>query len=146
MEPFSISTGVISLLCAVLKVSVELKKLKSGATDGKSTVTAMLSDAKALRTVLEAIETSFEELDSTPLLMGNIATHLANLRVVLEDGSDRFTTVETLLIDIKKDVSLMDSTQRKLKLRTAEEQLVVLRQEIQAYKDALQLSLHAVTL
>jgi hypothetical protein len=145
-EPLSITAGVVSLLSVCLKVSVELKKLRNGAAEAKTNVTAMLADLKALRSVLESIEESFEEFDSGPALTGHIGTHWTNLQVLLRDGCDSITKLEGLLVGVNREVSFLDSTRREMRLKSAGEQIVLYRQEIQAYKDALQLSLQSVTL
>jgi hypothetical protein len=51
-----------------------------------------------------------------------------------------------LLVQCNKDVRFMDATRRQMRLNDASEQIAIYRQEIQSYKDALQLSLQSVTL
>ena len=89
MDPLSITTSAVSLLGVCLKVSVELKKFRQGAAQARTTVTAMLSDVKALRDVLQSMEDTFETLDSQPAT-GHIGTHWTNLsaqgRCRMEEG------------------------------------------------------------
>jgi hypothetical protein len=49
------------------------------------TVTAMLSDVKGFRDVLQSMEDTFEELDSQPST-GHIGAHWNNLSRSLQDG------------------------------------------------------------
>lgn len=146
MDPFSITVGVISLVAISSKVCVELKKLRAGCNEASTNINAMLADLKALRTVLDSIEEGFEELDSRTPLTGFIGTHWAALKTTLGDGCDSMDRLRVLLVHVNKDVKFLDSTRRVLRLKEANDQIAIYRQEVQAYKDALQLSLQAVTL
>ncbi|ODA82647.1 hypothetical protein RJ55_01155 [Drechmeria coniospora] len=146
MDPFSITTGVVGLLTVCFKVGVELKKLRQGAKEVGTTVTAMLADVNSLRVVLISIEESFEELDATgPPTTGHIGLHLAHIRRSLSDGGNSLSKVERLLVEVNREVAVLDAARRHLRLKNASDQLMTYRQEVQAYKDALQLSLQTVT-
>lgn len=145
-DPLSITTGVVALMTLCIKVSVELKKLRLGAKDANSTITAMLADVKSLRTVLVSIEESFEEIDSGPPMTGHIGTHLSHIRRALNDGKGSLMNVERLLVEVNKEAKFLDGTRRHLRLKVAMDELANYRSEVQAYKDALQLSLQTVTL
>lgn len=146
MDPFSITVGVISLVAISSRVGVELKKLRNGGNEATNNINAMLADLKALKVVLESIEEGFEELDSRTPLTGFIGTHWTALRTTLDDGCDSMDRLRTLLVHVNKDVRFLDSTRRAIRLKEANDQIAVYRQEIQAYKDAFQLSLQAVIL
>ncbi|KAK5991223.1 GTP-binding protein rhoA [Cladobotryum mycophilum] len=147
MDPLSITTGVVTLLGVCLKVGVELKRLRMGAKEVNTTVTAMLTDVNSLRTVLIAIEESFEELDTAgPPTTGHIGVHLVHIRRSLTDGGKSLGKVEKLLTEVNREVGFLDSTRRHLRLKDAADMLATYRQEVQAYKDALQLSLETVTM
>lgn len=145
-DPLSITTGVVTLLGACLKVSIELKKLRNGAAESKPMVAAMLNDVYSLRDVLQVIETSFDELDSGPELVGDIGNHWWNLRISLQDGFDGLTRFEALLLKVNKEVGTLDSVRRYARIQAASSEIAAHRQEIQAYRDTLQLSLQTVTL
>ncbi|GAB1315424.1 hypothetical protein MFIFM68171_05634 [Madurella fahalii] len=117
-EPLAITTGVLALLGACYKVSIELKKLRNGVADSRSVVTAMLDDITALR---------------------------KDLRLALQGGFERVAKLENLLIDVNREVWFLDGTQRHRRLTEATQKIAAYRQEIQAYKDMLLLSLQAVT-
>lgn len=146
MDPFCITTDAVSLLTVCFKVGVELKKLRQGAKEVDTHVTAMLVDVNSLRTVLISIEESFEELDASgPPTTGHIGVHLAHIRRSLTDGCESLEKVERLLIKVNREVRYLDSMRRHVRLKEASELLSSYRQEVQAYKDALQLSLQTVT-
>ncbi|KAK2592723.1 hypothetical protein QQS21_009566 [Conoideocrella luteorostrata] len=145
MDPFSITTGAVALITASFKAGVELKKLSNGAAEASKNVRAMLADLKALRSVLESIEDGFEELDGKAPLAGFMGSHWMVLQTCLKDGCDSMERLTKLLQEVNKDVSFMDSARRHVRLKSASDQIAVHRHEIQAYKDALHLSLQSVT-
>jgi hypothetical protein len=145
MDPFSITLGVVTFVTLASKASLELKKLRNGATEA-STINAMLADLKALKVVLESIEDGFEDLDSRAPLTGIISAHWQALKATLTDGCVAMDTLRELLVDINKEVSNLDAIRRGKRLKEANDRIVLYRQEIQAYKDALQLSFQSVIL
>jgi CHASE3 domain sensor protein len=145
MDPFSISLGVITLVTLASKAAIELKKLRQNATES-TTITAMLADIKALRAVLQSIEEGFEELDGSAPLTGHIGSHWSALRETLSDGCDSMNQLRELLVDVNKEVKYLDSIRRGRRMKEANDKITLYRQEIQAYKDTLQLSLQSVIL
>jgi len=145
-EPLSITTGVVTLLGVCLNVGVELKKFRNAAGEVRTTVTAMLTDVKMLRSVLETMEDTFEEFDTAPPLTGHIGTHWRNLNLSLGDASDSLTKLEKLLVDVNRDVKVLDAARKQIRLKAATEQIAIYRQQVQAYRDAMQFSLQTITL
>lgn len=146
VEPLSITAGVISVLGVCLRVSVELKKFRNGVAEVRTTVTAMLTDVKALRQVLGSMEDTFEEVESQMPPTGHIGTHWTNLSRSLHDGRTTLENLEELLRQVNKDVPFLDQARRRLRLNDASEQIANYRQQVQTYKDALQLSLQTIIL
>jgi hypothetical protein len=145
MDPLLITASAVSLLGVCLKVSVELKKFRQGAAEARTTVTAMLSDVKALRDVLQSMEDTFETLDAQPA-MGHIGTHWTNLSRSLQEGRRTLEELEELLKGINKDVSFLDGARRHIRVKVVAEQIAGFRQQVQTYKDAMQLSLQTIIL
>ena len=146
MDPFSITLGVVTLTTLASKAGIELKKLRSGAAEATNNVNAMLADLKALKTVLDLIEDGFEDLDSRAPLTGHIGSHWSALQTTLGDGCESLQKLESLLVLVNKEVRYLDSARRALRLKEANDQIIMYRQEIQAYRDALQLSFQSVIL
>jgi hypothetical protein len=146
MDPFSITLGAITLVTVCSKVGIELKKLRNGAGEAGKNINAMLADLKALKGVLDMIEDGFEELDGSAPLTGYIGNHFSALKATLNDGCDTMGKLNNLLVLVNKEVKVLDAVRRGVRLREANDQIVMYRQEIQAYKDALQLSFQAVIL
>ncbi|KAF2819828.1 hypothetical protein CC86DRAFT_387871 [Ophiobolus disseminans] len=143
--PSLLRLGVFSLVTVASKVSIELRKLGNGFGDAGTNINAMLADLKSLQSIFRTIEDSFEDLGARAPLTGYIGTHWAELKVILGDGCDSLEKLRTLLILANKDVRVLDDTRRALRLKDANDQIAIHRQEVQAYKDALQLSLQSVT-
>ncbi|ORY12913.1 hypothetical protein BCR34DRAFT_600219 [Clohesyomyces aquaticus] len=144
MDPFSITLGVVTLVTVASKVGIELKRLRNGAHEASTSINAMLADLKALKIVLESIEEGFEDLDGRAPLTGYIGAHWSALKTSLSDGCDSLDKLRAFLELTNKEVQLLDPIRRVIRLKEANEQIVTYRQEIQAYKDALQLSLQSV--
>lgn len=136
MDPLSITASAVSLLGVCLKVSVELKRFRQGAAESRTTVTAMLSDVKALRDVLQSMEDTSETLDAQPST-GHIGTHLTNLSRSLQEGRGTLEQLEELLQAVNKDVFFLDSARRHLRVKGVAEQIANFRQQVQTYKDAM---------
>lgn len=128
-----------------MAVSVELKRFRQGAAEAHTTVTALLSDVKGLRDILQSMEDTFEEFVSQPST-GHIGTHWKNLSRTLQDGQITLEKFGDLLKEVNKDVAFLDSARRQLRVKGAAEQIANFRQQIQTYKDALQLSLQTIIL
>ena len=145
MDPLSITVSAVALLSACLKVSVELRQFRHEAAEARTTVTAMLSDVKALRDVLQSLEETFEVLDSQPST-GHIGTHWKNLARCLQEGRGTLEKFEELLKGVNKEVAILDSARRQLRVKSVAEQIATFRQQVQTYKDAIQLSLQTISL
>jgi DNA repair exonuclease SbcCD ATPase subunit len=146
VDPLSITASVASILGVCINVSIQLRTFLKGASEVRTTVTAMLTDVKALRHVLQSMEDTFEAMDSDEPQTGHIGMHWDNLSRSLNDGKESLDRLENLLRDANKDVAIFDTLRRQARLKTVGEQLVNFRQEVQTYKDALQLSLQTIIL
>jgi uncharacterized protein YoxC len=145
MDPFSITIGAVSLFAMCAKVGIELKKFRNNAGHADTNINAMLPDLKALKTVLGAIEDGFEGLDARTPLTGTIDTHWVALKDTLKDGRESLDRLRSFLKHVNKDVKFLDFTRRAIRFKEANDQIALQRQEVQAYRDALQLSLQSVT-
>jgi hypothetical protein len=108
MDPLTITTSAVALLKVCLIVSIELKKFRQGCAEARTTVTAILSDVKGFRDVLQSMEDTFEELDSQPST-GHIGAHWGNLSRSLQDGRGSLEKLEQMLMEVNKDVLFLDA-------------------------------------
>ena len=146
MDPLSITVGVASLLGCCISIGVALRKFLIGAAEVKTVITAMMVDLRALRSVLESMETTFEEMNSDKPETGHIGAHWLNLFQSLEDAQQSLIGLQTILEAASKEVRVLDTTRKQIRIKTVADQIVICRQEVQTYKDALQLSLQTIIL
>ena len=146
MDPLSITVSVATLLGCCISVGVSLRKFLIGAAEVKTVITAMMVDLRALRSVLESMEVTFEEMNSDKPATGHIGAHWTNLFQSLEDGQQSLAGLLKVLEEANKDVKFLDSARKQMRVKVVAEKIVTCRQEVQIYKDALQLSLATITL
>lgn len=145
MDPLSITAAVATLLGCCISTGVALRKFLIGATEVKTVVQAMMGDLRALRAVLETMEVTFEEMNSDKPVEGLIGAHWVDLFQSLGDSQQSIEKLQKVLEDVGKEVKFLDTARRQLRIKTAADEIAVCRQEVQTYKDALQLSLHTIT-
>lgn len=146
VDPLSITASIASILGVCINVSIQLRTFLKGASEVRTTITAMLTDVKAMRHVLQSMEDTFEAMDGEKPQTGHIGAHWDNLSRSLDDGKNSLIRLENLLRDTNRDVPVLDAPRRQARLKTVAEQLANFRQEVQTYKDALQLSLQTIIL
>ncbi|KAK4235593.1 hypothetical protein C8A03DRAFT_36541 [Achaetomium macrosporum] len=148
MDPLSISTAVLAFLSVSIKVCVGLKQLKNEAKDAGTTIHALVTDIGGLRRVLQSMEDTFQDIDDDQVLRetGYIGSHWRNLNQCLNDGYMALTEFDEMLLELNKTVRVLDQARRQLRLQSAATRIAQFRQQIQAYKDTLQLSLQTIIL
>lgn len=144
MDLLSITVSVTTLLSTCITVGVALRKFLIGVAESNTAITAMITDVRALRSVLESMESTFDEMNTDKPRTGHLGTHWANLFQSLADGQGSLVRLQDILQSANKDVKALDGARRQLRLKAVTNQLVNSRQEVQTYKDALQLSLRTM--
>ncbi|CZR54876.1 uncharacterized protein PAC_04760 [Phialocephala subalpina] len=127
MDPLFITAGVAGILGATLSVGVTLRQFLHRAKEAEAVVNATIGDVKALRRVLESMEVTFDEMNNDRSETDQIGTHWQNLLGSLQDGQ------------------VLDSLRRQARLKSAIDQVMFYRQEVQTNEDALHLSLQTIT-
>lgn len=148
MDPLSISTAVLAFLSVSIKVCVGLRQFRGAASDASITINALLGDLAGLRKVLESMEETFQEVDDAAVVnqTGHIGSHWRNLAEALNDGHVALTDFDELLQSLNKQVKILDESRRHIRVQSAATKIALFRQQIQAYKDTLQLSLQTIIL
>jgi hypothetical protein len=146
MDPLSITVGVASLLGCCLSTGVALRQFRIGASEVNSVITAMMADLRAFRTVLESLETTFEDMNSDRPETGHIGAHWNNISQLLDDCQQSLVKLQLVIEDVSKQVKILDRARKQIRIKVAADQIITCRQEVQTYKDALQLSLQTITL
>jgi hypothetical protein len=148
VEPLAITTGVLSLLGVCFSVGVELKRFRDGVAVVNTTVDGLLHDVSGLEQVFESMKGTFDQANNphSSQATGHIGNHWKNLSRSLQDGQNTLIRLQELLEGVNKSVTLLDGPRRQLRFNSAAEQIVAFRQQIQSYRDALQLSLQTIIL
>ncbi|KAK3896726.1 hypothetical protein C8A05DRAFT_39724, partial [Staphylotrichum tortipilum] len=150
MDPLTISTAVLAFLSVSIKVCVGLRQFRGGAAEADTTINALIGDLGALRRVLESMEASFAEagVDDEAVVRqtGHMGSHWRSLADALNDGHAALADFDELLQALNKQVRVLDEPRRRLRVQSAATKIALFRQQIQAYKDTLQLSLQTIIL
>jgi hypothetical protein len=148
VEPLTITTGVLSLLGVCFNVGIELKRFRDGVAVVNTTVDGLLHDVSGLEQVLESMKGTFDQANNPhhSQATGHIGNHWKNLSRSLQDGQNTLIRLQELLEGVNKSVTLLDGPRRQLRFNSAAEQIAAFRQQIQSYRDALQLSLQTIIL
>jgi Fungal N-terminal domain of STAND proteins len=147
MDPFSIATGVAGLLsvcyqigpvlfnlyCAIEIVDTKINRLQVSVESFIQLLTLMQDTLKR-----EEIRTSFTAT-------GHISNHWNHLSTTIKDGHDTLSQLRELLEGVNRSTSVLSGPRKHARLQRAAEEISVYQQQIQGYKDTLQLSLQAVT-
>lgn len=148
MDPFSISTGVLAFTSVSIKVLMGLKQFRDSAKEAHTSINALIGDISGLRRVLQSMEETFQDMEDEQVLQqtGNIGTHWQNLLQCLNDGHDALSEFDTMLVELNKSVKILDEARRKLRIQSAATRIALFRQQVQAYKDTLQMCLQTIIL
>jgi hypothetical protein len=147
-DPLTITTGVLAFLGTCITVCAELKKLQAGAAEADTKIHALFVDVDALRKVLGSMEGTVQEVeDQNGINMtGHVGTHWKNLSQALVDGELTVSELGIFLRTLNKNATIFNGTRKHLRLQSGSEKIASYRQQIQSYKDTLQLSLQTITL
>ena len=144
-DPFSITTGVLTLLQVTVTVVNELKKLRDGASVVNQTISDLANHVDSLKIVLESMRDTFESLTALHG-SGHIATLWDNVARSIEDGKRVLGQLESVIQEINIETSLLDEYRKQLRLDRAAERIAGFRMHVQSYRDGLHLSLQAIIL
>ncbi|GAB1321001.1 aldehyde dehydrogenase 3, member A2 [Madurella fahalii] len=148
MDPFSISTGVLAFTSVSIKVLMGLKQFKDSVKEANTSINALISDISGLRRVLHSMEETFQDIEDEQVLRqtGHIGTHWQNLHQCLNDGHNALSEFDTMLVELNKSVKVLDEARREIRIQSAATRIALFRQQVQAYKDTLQMCLQTIIL
>jgi hypothetical protein len=152
MDPLSIaasSAGLVSLCTAISKV---LYRFISDSRVVDQALAAFHDEIEELSGFLASIESSFGDDRTAKAVLrettGHEQQHWAKAKRSMEDCHRTLERLSKLLERVRGDHSQgFFSRQRKqIKLDMNSAEIVVLRQQIQSYKDTMKLSFHVITM
>jgi len=143
-DPFSIATGVLAVVGACFKVGQTLRTFCSEVGSVNDTLAGILHDVEGLATVLNSIKETFEHIAQPST--GHVGVHWANIGRSLADGKNTLHALEETVTKVNKDVAFLDGPRKQVRLKASEGKINEFRKQIQAFRDAMQLSLQTLTL
>ena len=145
LDPISITTGVGALLQATYSIASKLKTFGDGVTIVKDKLNGLLYDVEALAMVLSSMRDTFEGITAVAGT-GHISNHWKDISKAIENCKDTLAQLHGRLEEVNKASKILDAPRRQLRLNFAADELSSFRQQVQSYRDTLQLSLQAVIL
>jgi hypothetical protein len=148
VDPISVTAGMFTILKATGEVAFILKQFRDDASVVHATLSGLLHDVTGFQQILETMHKTFsrDDISSTFGATGHIGNHWANFSRALESGSEMIKRLHVLLDSINTDKSFLDGPRKQLRLNIAIDQIAVLRDQIQSFHGALQLSLSSIIL
>src|SRR5438477_59357 len=147
-EPLSITTGVLSLLTACVKIGVELKQFYDGAALADTAVKGLITDVEGFAHVLQLMKATLEQpyVQTSLQSTGHIGNHWRNISRSIQDGTKTLASLQATLEKVNKSATVLDGARKHLRLKWASEEIAIFQHEIRSYRDTLQLSLQTVIL
>jgi hypothetical protein len=147
-DPFSIATGVIALIGAVSKISIELRSFCQGSESAESVISSLLTELATFQDVLQATKATLETEQNRPRnnITRHLGTHWRNLSKCIKEGPRTIIKLARLLEDVNRQTSVLDTTRRYMRLKSASQQIESFRHQIQSYKDTMQLSMQTIVM
>ena len=144
-EPFSITTGVISILSVCVKVGYELSVFHSNTRIVDEAVGGLGKDVESLKQTLEAVRETLEQTNDNSHVQqtGHLGSHWRNIQQALESGEKTLLKLETVLQQINKEVSFLNASRKQLRLQAASDRIAIFRSQIQCSRDVLNTSLQS---
>jgi hypothetical protein len=151
MDPFTIPTGVLACISICLQVLVGLKQLKAnvdGGSIGSASIDVLASDISALRQVLQSMEEAYQDVEDgwAGRETAHTAPHWRDLRQCLNDVHRVLSDFVVMLFDLNKKVKTLAPSRMESRLQSAAVRFVLVGQQVQAYRDAFQVSLEVLIL
>jgi small GTP-binding protein len=144
-DPLSITTGVVALLRVTWTIATELKKFQAEVPVVKESIGALQRDVDGLTRVLESMRDTFANMTAEHGT-GIVAAHWSNIAKSVVDGHDLLLQLHSEVQKIDKKTTILDGPRKQLRLNLAEDKISGFRIHIQAYRDALQLSMQTIIL
>jgi hypothetical protein len=144
-DPLSITNGVVALLKVTWTVTTELQKFHADVSVVKESIGGLQRDVDGLTCVLGSMRHTFANITAEHGT-GIVAAHWSNIAKSVVDGQDLLLQLHDEVQKIDKKTTILDGPRIQLRLNLAEDRISGFRVHIQAYRDALQLSLQTIIL
>ncbi|EME85714.1 uncharacterized protein MYCFIDRAFT_171595 [Pseudocercospora fijiensis CIRAD86] len=123
----------------------ELRSFHDGVSTIDSKLEGLLKVVDGLRLVLESVRDTFVTV-TAEYGTGHVGSHWRNIARSLKDGQGVLGQLQEKLQSVNKTGKHLDAIRKQLRMNFATEQIAHFQQQIQSYRDTLQLSVQAVIL
>ncbi|KAH6672009.1 hypothetical protein B0J14DRAFT_639956 [Halenospora varia] len=146
--PLSIVAGVVGLLAVATKAAIALKDFHDGAAIADTKVMELMADVESFMKALQLMKDTLEQEEAQASIQGtgHIGNHWKNLSQCIQDGQMTIEQLQSTLDKVNKTVSVLDGPRKHLRLKSALDEIGMYQQQIESYRDTLQLSIQTIIL
>jgi hypothetical protein len=147
-EPLSITTGVVSLLTACIKIGIDMKDIYDGAAIVDSAVKGLILEVEGFAQTLQLMDETLQQQNiQEPIhTTGHISSLWKNITKSIEDGNETLSKLEEALKKVAKSMSVLDSTLEYFRLKAATREITMYQRQICFYKDTMHVSSQTMVL
>jgi len=147
MDPVTIVGLLITVSKLCGAVGQELKKFINGTKLVGTAINALFQDVKSFEKILDHMKDTVDDPRvKTSASTGYLGAHWHHLKTSLNDAEKTLKALEATIIHVNKSASLLDSTRKNFRLKGATAEIAIYQQQIQSYKETIQVSLQATIL
>jgi hypothetical protein len=148
MDPISITAASLAIVRVCVSTGWELKLFIDGAKLAGTAVNLLLVDIEAFQNTLQQLNSVLEDprVKDSVQLTGNVGNHWSNLKTSLDDARDTLVSLEATVLRINKNVGLLNSARKHIRLKAASDELGMYQQQIRSCKDTIQVCIQTAIL
>jgi hypothetical protein len=148
VDPLSITTGVVALLTTCVKIGIELQGIYDGAAIVDSAVKGLLLEVEGFAQTLQLMNETLQQpnIQTSVQATGHIGSLWNNVARSITDGEETLTKLGETLQKVDKSVSMLDSTRKHFRLKSATGEISMYQRQISYYRDTMQASLQTMIL
>jgi hypothetical protein len=147
MDPLTIVFASVSVAKLCYTVGWELKKFIDGTKLVGTAINALFQDVQSFKKILDQMKDTVDDPKvKTSAFTGHVGSHWRHLHTSLDDAKETLKALEATILRVNKSASLLDSARKHLRLMGAADEIAIYQQQIQSYKDTIQVSLQTTIL
>jgi len=132
-DPLSVAAAIIGIIAAAGKVAEILGPLVSNVKDVRNTARDMRDQVEESRTILQALQKLFENLDQSPRRRRELI-QIDQLRTTLCDGIVIFSDLETLVLQLSAS---SESLRSRVQWARKRDQLETYSKRLERFKSSI---------
>ena len=147
MDPLSIATASSALIHLCTKTSGSLNSLASKTSNAEPSIKELAVEITFLSQILSSIHRNFNDRSLAAAALGpqtGNQEHWRNVQRLMEDCNGTLKGLEGKLENVGRPNERL-SPRKRIPIKLASGEVVSIKQQIEAYCEAMQLSLHLMT-